>query len=178
MNRFSGTIRWVRIGVLAAIATACAPERDPASETPVNPAPGLYEVTLSGAGILKAAGEGETHTYCLRMRERSSFPHLLVRNYYQLHASCAPKRGPREGNAIAGEISCLADPKMAQGFNRFVYNGAIAPENTSIEVRIKFDAVPKEESMTEAEAMQLKLGMKMIERARFLIEAERVGDCA
>ena len=167
---------WLLAACLAGAACSQAP--DPASQEPVDPAPGLYEITLSGAGLLKAAGKSDPDEFCLTERDRASFPHLLARNYYQLHAACRPSRAPREGNAFGGEISCAADPKMAQGMNRFVYEGVVAADNVRVEIRMKLEVEIKEDAMTEAEAAQLKLGMKMFERARFVIEAERIGDCA
>lgn len=156
---------------------ACAGEVDPATQTPVDPEPGLYEVSLGGAGLLKNVEAEGPHEYCLRESERADFSHVLARNYYQLHALCRVERGAREGNAVAGEIICAADPKMAQGSNSFVYTGAVAENGARIEVRMKLDATLKEDAMSEAEAKQLRLGMKVMERFRFLIEAKRIGDC-
>ena len=66
---------------------------------------------------------------------------------------------------------------MASGANRFVYEGAVRPERVEVSVRMKLDAVVDESTMTKAEAAQLKLGMKMMERMRFVIDAERTGAC-
>lgn len=176
-----GALKLNRGGLLLAgclAGAACSQAPDPASQEPVDPAPGLYEITLSGAGLLKAAGKSDPDAFCLTERDRASFPHLLVRNYYELHAACRPTRAPRQGNAVGGEITCAADPKMAQGMNRFVYEGAVSARDVRVEVRMKLEAEIKEDAMTEAEAARLKLGMKMMERARFVIEADRVGDCA
>ncbi len=159
-------------------ATACAKTPDAADETPVDPEPGLYEVALSGAGLLKAGEEKEgPHAFCLTEADRSTFPHTLVKKYYQLHYSCMSTPLPREGNTIAGEIKCAADPKLAQGANRFVYKGAVSKDAVDINVQMKFDAVIKEEEMTKAQARELKLGMKTFELMKFVIEADRIGEC-
>lgn len=177
MSQFGKIRRIASSAVAGLIVSACAVERDAASEAPVDPAPGLYEITLSGAGPLKAGGKEGPHSYCLKRREQAAFPHLLVKNFYTLHGSCRQKRAPREGNKIGGEISCSADPKLAAGFSRFIYDGAVSLDDTEVEVQIKLDAAVKKETMTEEEAAQLRLGMKMMERMRFVIKATRNGDC-
>ncbi|MHA7871231.1 MAG: hypothetical protein ACX939_02670 [Hyphococcus sp.] len=178
MNPFFAYRRSIGPGAACLLAAACADSRDPISQTPVDPEPGLYKVTLGGAGLLQHADLDDPQDYCLREGERADFPHVLARHYYQLHALCRVQRGVREGNAVGGEIICAADPKMAQGSNRFVYNGVVASEHARIEVRMKLDATLKEDAMSEAEAKQLRLGMKLMERFRFTIDAARVGDCA
>ncbi|GJL95285.1 MAG: hypothetical protein DHS20C05_16900 [Hyphococcus sp.] len=172
MNRF------FCVSAFSIIAAGCAETSDPASEAPVELEPGRYEITMSGAGLLKAAGnDNNSRSTCLRAGERAMFPHKLAENYYRMHYSCSNKRLPREGNAVGGEISCAADPKLATGANRFVYNGAVAADNVRLEVKMKLDALIKEDEMTEAQIRELKLGMKMMEHARFVIEAKRTGDC-
>ncbi len=179
MNGFPRRRRYFIAAVICGTAAACSDRADPASETPVDPAPGLYEITLSGAGLLKHAGpEDAAQTYCLRESASASFPHLLAENYYKLHYSCTTRRGAREGNAVAGEISCPADPKLASGANRFVYRGAVGREKTRVEVRMKLDAQLKEGAGgAEVSDAQMKLAMKALEQARFVIEARRTGAC-
>lgn len=163
---------------VCALAAACSQAPPPADQTPVDPTPGLYAITLSGAGLLKVAGKDDKpKNYCLRASEASAFPYMLPENYYALHYSCAKTRAPREGNAIAGEINCSVDPKMAQGMSRFSYAGVVAPEKVTVKVGMKLDAAIKEGAMSDAEAAQLKAGAKLMERMRFIIEATRVGDC-
>lgn len=177
MHRFPKIHRVVCLGALPVLAAACSGAPDPAAQAPADPAPGLYRIALSGAGLAGKAGQQGGHSYCLQQRESASFPHLLARTYYRLHPGCVSRPGPREGNAITGEISCAADPKLARGMNRFVYNGVVAADKTTVEVRVKMEADIREEAMTEQELADLRLGMKMMERMRFVIEAERVGDC-
>ena len=168
-----------QIGVFAFFLSVigCAGEVDPATQAPVDPSPGLYEVSLGGAGVLKTMEREGPREYCLHELERGDFPHLLARNYYQLHALCRVERGARQGNAVSGEIICAADPKMARGSNRFVYAGAVASESARLEVRMKLDAELKDDAMSEAEAKQLGLGLKVMEKFRFTIDAQRLGEC-
>lgn len=177
MHHFPKIFRVFCIGALPALAAACSRAPDPAAQEPVDPAPGLYRIALSGAGLAGKMDRQSDASYCLKQHESASFPHLLARNYYQLHAGCVSKPGLREGNAIAGEISCAADPKLARGMNRFVYNGVVAADKTTIELRMKLEADIREDAMTERELAQLRLGVKMMERMRFVIEAARVDDC-
>lgn len=159
------------------LVAACVDGRDPANETPVELEPGLYEVTLSGAGLMKASDKGRPQPVCLRPGNRESFPHTLVKNYYALHYSCRTTRLPRIGNKIAGEVTCAADPKLAAGATQFAYSGVVAREKVDIRVQIKFDTTVKENAMSKEEAAQLRLGMKAFEQMRFVIEASRIGDC-
>lgn len=164
-------------GPLCVFVVACSGANDPASQAPVDPEAGLYEISLSGAGPMKA-DPGKSKTYCLREGERASFAHMLAQNYYKLHYSCTVNRTPREGNAVGGEIKCPADPKLAEGANSFVYGGVVAKENARVEVKMKFNAQVKEGAMSQGEAVQLKLAMKALEQMRFVIEAKRIGDCS
>lgn len=164
-------------GAFLLIATACTKAPDTAHETPVDPESGLYEVALSGTGLLKVSGKEDPHSFCLTETDRALFPHTLVKKYYQLHYSCISTPSPREGNKVAGEIKCAADPKLAQGANGFVYEGAVSKDAVDINVQMKFDAVIKEEEMTKAQARELKLGMKAMQLMKFAIEAERTGEC-
>lgn len=177
MNRFFDHRLVFCLGGISLLASACSRAPDPASETPVDLEPGMYEITISGAGLPSSVNTDRPHSACVRESDRASFPHKLVQNYYSLHPACTTDRLPREGNKIAGEISCAADPKLAAGANRFVYSGAVKGDNVVVSVQMKLEAVIKEGSMTEAEAKQLKLGMKMMERLRFVIKAKRTGAC-
>lgn len=160
----------------ATLAVGCTQTTDPTTQEPVDPKPGQYEITLSGAGLMKNMKE-EPHSYCLYESERDAFPHMLAKNYYELHPGCRAKHDPREGNAISGVISCAADPKMATGMNSFVYEGVVGEERVKVDVQIKFDAKLKEGAGGEMSDGQLKLAMKAMERMRFVIEAVRTGDC-
>ncbi len=177
MNQSFQGKRTACMSVFLLSTIACSNASDPASETPVNAKPGQYEITLSGAGLMKQAGKGKSSSYCLTQGESASFPYRLAEKFYPLHPACQTRRQPREGNAIAGEFSCGADPKLAAGANRFIYKGVVAEENVSVEIRMKLDATIKESAMTKKEAAQLRLGMKALEQARFVIGAKRTGDC-
>lgn len=177
MNCFFDNRLVICLGAITLFVTACSKTPDPANEAPVDLEPGMYEIAISGAGLPSSMNTDRPHSACVRGSDRALFPHKLVQNYYALHPACKTDRLPREGNKIAGEISCAADPKLAAGANRFVYSGAVKSDNVEVSVQMKLEAVIKEDSMTEAEVKQLKLGMKMMERMRFVIKAKRTGAC-
>ena len=165
-------------GVQAAILSACAEGPGVANETPVDPQAGRYSIAFSGGlGPVKAAENDRKESICVREGERNAFPHRLAKDLYTIHGSCAPENEMREGNKISGEITCLADPKLANGFTHFLYTGAVFEDRVELAMRIKADAVVKTETMSKKEARQLKLGMAMIEQARWKVEAVRVSDC-
>ncbi len=177
MNQFSALIPIMGMATAGMLVTACTNERDATKEIPVDPLPGLYDVSLSGAGLLKAGGREGPHEFCVTEANRFTFSHTLVKKFYQFHYSCVGKPSPRLGNAIAGEISCAADPKLAQGANRFVYQGTVSEDAVDITVQMKLDAVIREDEMTEEQVRQLKLGMKAMEMMTFIIEAKHTGAC-
>ena len=177
MKRRSSNQRHIFLGACALLAVACAETPDAANEEPVDLAPGRYAISISMAGMPSSVDTDRPHSACVRASDQASFPHKLVQNYYELHPACVTNRLPREGNKIAGEISCAADPKMATGANRFVYEGVVKPDSVEVTLRMKLEAIVDETAMTKAEAAQLKMGMKMMERMRFVIEAERTGEC-
>lgn len=177
MNQLFGFKPIKFLAITSTLLMGCAQERDAANEPPVDPIPGRYAVSLSGSGLLKAAGKEGPHPFCVTAANRSTFPHTLVKQIYQLHYSCVSRPGQREGNAITGEIQCAADPKLAQGANRFVYQGAVSEDAVDLKVQIQFDATIKESEMTEEQIKQLKLGMKAMQMMTFIIDAERTGEC-
>lgn len=155
---------------------ACAEEPAPQEQTPVDPEPGLYEVSVSnGFGGARSKSE-KTVTTCLRESGRAAFAHMLAENYFLVSGACRPERLPREGNAVAGEIICAADPRLATGTNSFIYDGVVAADSVSLEARIKFDATMKE-GASEISPVQMKLAMKTLEQLRSLIDAKRIGEC-
>lgn len=180
MTRFSAVSHYFKAGSLCLIAAACAGEtRDPASEEPIDPAAGLYELTTSGAGLLKHMEPDKGQKpYCLTDAQRANFPNLLVEGRFKISPYCTSKRNPREGNVISGEVSCLADPKMASGSNRFVYQGVVSEDKVRIEYQMKFDAQLKPGvGGAEVSDAQMKLALKAMERMRLVIDAKRTGDC-
>jgi len=177
MIQYSRQVSFSGLLIVLALAASCAEQRDPTQEVPVDLEPGLYQVSLSGAGLLKAGGKEGPHAICVTAANRGTFPHTLVKKFYHVHYSCVDRPAMREGNAIGGEISCAADPKLAQGANRFVYEGAVSTGAVSIDVQIKMDAAIKEGAMTEEQVKQLKLGMKAMQMVKFVIEAEHTGEC-
>ena len=157
--------------------TACSDIRDAAREEPVDPVAGLYAVSVSSGGFFgQGAGEREAE-HCLRESGRSRFPHDLMETVFKLHYACGAHPGVREGNEVSGEVKCRADPKLARGMNRFIYEGEVANDEMWLEARIKFDAEFKDGVMTEKEKLSVKFAMKAIEHVRIEVEAEHVGDC-
>ncbi len=163
------------VALLVALTAACEKAQDPMSEEPVDPAPGLYEIKISAGGVPNSGGGEAQKPVCLRASDARNFGENLTKNFYMLHSGCSHAANPRAGNVISGEIRCAADPKLADGSNRFVYRGVIAKDAVNVSVQIKFDAAPK--AGTEADTLQMKLAMKALERARISINAVRAGEC-
>ncbi len=180
MNGFSALKHIIKSGALCLLVSACAESaRDPASEAPVDPAAGLYEFSMSGAGMLKyMEAEKVEKPFCLTEIQRSNFPYMLVENRFKFSPYCTSTRDSREGNMIAGEVSCMADPKMAAGQNSFVYTGAVGEDGVRVEYQMKLNAeLHKGAGGKELSDEQLKFALKAMERMKFAIEARRTGDC-
>ena len=135
---------------------------------------------MSGAGMLKHMEPDKIEKpFCLTEIQRANFPYMLVEHRFKLSDYCTSKRDPRVGNVIAGEISCMADPKMAAGQNSFVYSGAVGEDRVRVEYQMKFNAeLYSGAGGQEISDAQLKLAIKAIERMKFAIEARRIGDCS
>jgi len=158
------------------LLAACAEDVDPATETSVDPEPGLYEVTLSHGIGQYTKKQDKSVTICLRKSGQANFVHDIAKDYLVISGGCRPERFPREGNAVSGQIVCTADPKLAVGTNRFIYAGTVAHDHVTVETRIKFEAEMKE-GANELNPQHLKMAMKAIEKAKSVINANRIGDC-
>ena len=178
MRKSSAKKPIIVVGGLFVLLAGCVEERDPASEAPVDLLPGRYEITLSGNLPQNPNSKRAPTSLCVTGSKASNFHYHLAEEATKVFGACSPKRAPRVGNAFSGEISCLADQRMATGSNRFIYEGAISPEKVRIEARMKLDAKLKEGAGgDEVSDMQLKLAMKAMEAIKTIITAERVGDC-
>ena len=177
MTRLYVHKRAICVCALSLMIIACSEAPDPAGETPVELMPGRYEISRSGAGLVKIDEEKAKETMCVRASDADAFPHKLAKLSHLILPTCSTNQFPREGNKVSGDISCMADQKLADGANRFVYAGVVAPDKVKVDVQMKFEAAVKKEAMTKAEAMQLNLAMKAMERMRFTVEATRSGDC-
>lgn len=159
------------------VVAGCAEEKpDPASQDPATLEPGLYNITVShGIGPYRD-GKEKSATHCVRAAETGQLPYTLAEAYFNFGA-CRTTRSPRVGNAVSGEIACAADPKMATGANRFVYEGAVSEDGVTLEARWKLEAEVKPGAGGEVSDAQLRLAMKAMERMKSVITARRTGDC-
>ncbi|MEL7487414.1 MAG: hypothetical protein AAGJ87_09400 [Pseudomonadota bacterium] len=163
--------------MLTAALSACADLSDPTEQAPVDPEAGLYAIDLSARGFLQETEAEREAEICLREADRTGFAHALMEKMFKLHYSCSAEAGERVGNAVSGEVKCLADPKLARGMNRFVYAGAVGEDSVALEAQIKFDATLKNDALTKQERLQMKLAMKALEQMRMVVNATRTGDC-
>jgi len=167
-------------GVLGSLClTACDQPRDAAAEAPVDPAPGLYKVTLTGAGLDRyAQGPGRTQDeICVTASESPRFAERLARNYFSMHEACTSKVEPRTGNAIAGVITCGLDPQRAAGSMTVAYTGTVSADAVTANGQMKIDARPVPGSMTPEETQQIRLAAAMMEQVGIVVTATRTGDC-
>lgn len=179
MAKAGRKVRQYSAAMMAIVAIGCAEVKDPASETPVDLSVGLYEIGVTSAVGPVSSKDDETTTHCVKNHETRSFPYLLAEKYLAFHGACGAERSPRQGNAFGGELTCLADQKMAAGANRFVYHGAIATDRVELEGRFKLDAELKPGAAgADVTDAQLKLAMKAFERVKSVIVAKRIGDCS
>ncbi|WP_425407761.1 DUF3617 family protein [Hyphococcus sp.] len=177
MSRLTRPVRALAASIIASIASGCSQQPGAADQAPVDLEPGRYEITRSGSGLIKIDEEKAPNSICVQKGETNAFPHTLAKYAYLIHPACASHQQTREGNAISGDIICPVDRKLADGMSHFAYTGAIASDNVEIDVRMKLEAEIKTDSMSAAEAAQLRIGMKAIERMRVAVRAKRTGSC-
>lgn len=158
-------------------AGACSAPAAPADQEPVDPAAGRYEISIAGAMPFRKTPAKQDGEYCLKESERGEFPHILVKRFYALPPSCALTRRPREGNAVGGDIACRAEESKASGHVRFAYDGAVAAERAEVSVNMSLDVTMAGNQMSETEEKYLQSSMKAVEKLKFEIVANRIGDC-
>lgn len=170
--------RFIAAAAGAALADACSAQPEAVIETPVNPAPGRYEVTLAGGGVARfAKRQSNAATFCLRASDASSFPDMVARNYLEIHPGCTNTRAPREGNTFGGVVKCSVDPEKASGSMTYIYSGKIAVDSVMVNAEMKLDVTPNARTVTAAESAQLKLLRRGMQAVRLVITAKRVGAC-
>ena len=173
--------RSLAVLVLLGLA-ACSPsEPDPATAEPVALTPGLYRITLSGAGLARfatpAAKDEPEDEVCVRPSDRARFADQVVKNYFTLHPGCRNQPEPRVGNVIRGVITCPLDPKMSTGTSSVTYEGVLSADGVEVTGRMSIDARPIPGKLSPEEQRQLALGTAMMERVGIQVAAVRTGDC-
>ncbi len=116
-------------------------------------------------------------TYCVRNGANRDFPKQLVYSYYNMHSSCRDKQAERQGNLISGEVRCQADPKLANGSSRFIYQSIVSEDTVRAKVRLDLDVDPNQNIRDGQQAVDLKAARIGLRAMRFIIEAKRVGEC-
>ena len=160
---------------------ACSPSApDPATAEPVDPLPGLYTITLSGAGLAGLAtrpSKNEEDAVCVRASDSAGFADRLVSNSFTLHPVCTDEREPRAGNTIRGIITCPLDSRMAAGTSTVTYEGIISADRVEATGKISIDARPAPGQLNPEEQRQLALGMALVQNVGLRVSAVRTGDC-
>lgn len=165
---------------LALALTACTPPADPSTQEPVDPAPGLYRITLGGAGLAQYAQQGPGKTedeVCVTSRESPRFADRAIRNYFVLHPGCTTRPAPRVGNAVSGTITCPLDPKRAAGTVTITYEGVVAADGVEATSRMAFDFQPVPGALGPDEERQVAMATKAMEQVGIRLKAERTGEC-
>lgn len=167
--------------LMALVALAgCASPRDPATEEPVDPVPGLYRITLSGAGLARFARPGPEDPkddVCVTAFDSPRFADRLTDNYFSIHPGCVTRRDARAGNRLGGTITCPLDPGMAAGTSTVSYEGTISTDRVEATSRMRIDARPIPGALSPEEQRQIALGAALVERVGIQVTAVRTGDC-
>ena len=178
MCSFIPNLQLACIGTLMLTATACSGGSGPASDEPANLTPGLYEISVSQSFKHGSGEKTAPEPICVRAHEIDSFPHMLAEDYFIAQRGCRTVRGPREGNAISGEVICAADRKIAEGTTRFVYRGEIQPDRLLLEGNMVIDVdLPKGAGGPEISNAQLEKAIRRIEDIKTVIKGRRLSDC-
>jgi len=179
MPRIIGSM--LMAATLAGMVSACSPPVAPAAQEPIELTPGLYQITLSGAGLAQFTQQrgGKTEDeVCVRAGDVSRFPDRLARNYFSLHPGCTFSPQARQGNAIGGTLSCPLDPQRAMGKITLDYEGVISADRVETTGRMKIEARSVPGALSEEEASQLAQGAALMEQVGIKVVAIRSGDCS
>ena len=176
-----GVARLPAIVALLGLAACASPEPDPATAEPVALMPGLYRITLSGAGLARFAAPASKDEpgdeVCVRPSGRDRFADQVVENYFILHPGCRHQPEPRVGNVVSGVITCPLDPKMSTGTSTVTYEGVLSADRIEVTSRMRIDARPIPGRLSPEEERQLALGTAMMERVGIRVSAIRTGNC-
>lgn len=177
--------RIIQVAVLAAalsgLMAGCSPAGDPATEEPVELTPGLYQITLSGAGMAQFTQQSPSETedeVCVRPGDVTRFPDRMARNYFSMHPGCTASPEPREGNSFRGTVTCPLDPERATGKITIEYQGVVSADRVVATSQMTFDAQPVPGTMSPEERRQLAQGAALMELVGIQVTAVRAGDCA
>jgi hypothetical protein len=177
--------RNIQIAVLAAalsgLMAGCSPAGDPATQEPVELTPGLYEITASGVSLdryVRTDPDAPKDQVCVTAGETAEFTDGLVNKHLVLHPGCTTVADPREGNTMAGTITCPMDPLIADSAVTIAYQGKIAADSVRVTSKMTVNPLPEPDDLTPEETRLLPR-LKMAARnfgIRF--EAVRIGDCS
>lgn len=170
----------VLIVALSALLAACSPAGDPATQEPVELSPGLYQITLLGAGMAQFTQQSPGKTedeVCVRSSDVSRFPDRMARNYFSMHPGCTASPEPREGNAFVGTVTCPLDPDRASGKITIEYEGVVSADRVVATSRMKVEAKPVPGTMSPKEQRQVAQGAALMEMVGIQVTAVRAGDC-
>jgi hypothetical protein len=149
---------------------------DPANETEIVMAPGLYEVELPGlavAGFDVDQGGEPTKKLCLRPGDGSFFAHRVVRETVSIK-SCGDPVNERKGNLLSTTITCSLKGGEAKGDAYLRGSGRI--RKTSFSSSFKVDMSDVDISDPDAQqGAQMMQAMQSV--GSISITAKRIGDC-
>lgn len=171
--------RIIQAAALAAALTGCSPASDPATQKPVELTPGLYQITISSAGMAKfiQQGPGETKgEICVHPDDVAGFPDRMVRSANP-NPYCTASPELREGNAFRGTLTCPLDPKLATGKTTIDYEGVVSADRVVATRRMKIDSRPVPGTLSPEEQRQLAVGTALMNSVGNQITAVRTGDC-
>ena len=167
------------MGLVLAIGGCADGARDPASESPVDPASGKYEISrgFDLGGVARATDRDKTATLCLSRAQSAHATETIAKRALFIHPACRHEQGERKGNLVTGAIYCPADPKMARGESRFAYKSVLSPEGLDIEAVLELPQDIREDALSPENVRALKLSASMLKHSAFTVTARRIGDC-
>lgn len=159
--------RLVLAGATLAL-TGCA-ARDPASETPVQVKPGLYEAEMSaGFGPFSLGASETARRSCVTPDEVEHFPQVFTRRYLSMDGECDGPLSERKGNLVTGELTCAPDEDKVINFN---YAATVSEQQVDVDLKgnIGLSAEALEQSSETA--------AKLSRAVTLSVAIKRVGDC-
>ena len=147
-------------GALLAAAAVLAGCSNPATEAPVDLAPGLYDVTLGGGTMIALKSNQRTDRICFAPENSLAFPREPLSHILPQWDGCADEAPQPVGNAIRGARRC-PDRKTPVAIE---YAGSHSSDSFTIEGTVT------QGSGEGGGVMHLGSG-------EFSINGRRVGDC-